>query len=217
MVLDFYVGVQKINWYGVAVHKRTYPEDEFDRLAQERVAVGAHRKANVKNKKWVALLAIVLITPALAWAFVYLGGAETVQKNVHAAPSVAAPTSATPENTPTQASPDTGDEKDEKDAKAEVTPEASADLTTEVRVLNGTSTTGLAAGKQDTLKAQGFSNVTADNYNGGSSPTVSTVYYANDSDKVTAEKVASVLGISDIVQNASAVAGGKGIVVVLRS
>ena len=192
------------------MRKRSYSEDEFDQLAEERVAVGAHLKAGKKSKTWLAVLLIAILAPSAGWAFVQLGGAETVQKlQSH---------EATPQ---TEETPSEGEEvassDEEVPVQAEKEPAPTPNMDTEVRVLNGTNTTGLAAKKQEVLTGKGFTKVTADNYQGGSSPTVSTVYYAKDEDKVTANEVASSLDISEVKLEPSAVAGQQGIVVVLRS
>lgn len=192
---------------GRVAEEYDYPEDEFDRLARERTVLGAHREVKSKRPWWIAIVAIIVIVPLLAWIFVRAGAVDSVTDKV-VTPSVT-PTE-TPSETPTpepsdQKSTDADDDKD------------TVDTTVEVRVLNGSGISGLAASKEEILNGEGFANTIADNYGGGSTPSQSTVYYAKEDDAATAEKVASTLGISEIVLAPESVSGGEGIVVVLRS
>ncbi|MBT1172282.1 LytR C-terminal domain-containing protein [Bifidobacterium sp. MA2] len=84
---------------------------------------------------------------------------------------------------------------------------------TAVRVINGTRTSGYAASRKSKLNAAGYTNVVAANPQ-GNLPSSTVVWYLNDSDKATAEDVASTLGISN-VQQASGIS--TAIVVVLLS
>ncbi|MCH4175342.1 MAG: LytR C-terminal domain-containing protein, partial [Bifidobacterium sp.] len=70
---------------------------------------------------------------------------------------------------------------------------------TSVRVINGTGTSGYAATKKAVLTQAGYSNVVADNPT-GTLPSASVVWYQNETDKATAENVASTLGISTVSQ-----------------
>lgn len=84
---------------------------------------------------------------------------------------------------------------------------------TEVRVVNGTRTSGYATSRKNTLNAAGYTNVVAANPS-GSLPSSTVVWYQSESDKATAENVASTLGISN-VQQASGISAA--IVVVLMN
>lgn len=83
----------------------------------------------------------------------------------------------------------------------------------EVRVVNGTRTSGYATSRKNTLNAAGYTNVVAANPS-GSLPSSTVVWYQSESDKATAENVASTLGISN-VQQASGISAA--IVVVLMN
>lgn len=82
---------------------------------------------------------------------------------------------------------------------------------TAVRVVNGTRTSGYAGSMKSKLNSAGYTNVVAVNPQ-GNLPSSTVVWYQNDSDKATAEDVASTLGISN-VQQASGISSA--IVVVL--
>lgn len=68
-----------------------------------------------------------------------------------------------------------------------------------VRVINATGITGYAAQKAKILTGDGYTNVSADNPT-GQVPTTSVVWYQNETDKATAQDVASTLGISQVEQ-----------------
>ena len=81
-----------------------------------------------------------------------------------------------------------------------------------VDVLNATQISGLAAIASERLEADGFSAVTAGNFQGGGTRANSAVKYTDPDLESTAEQIASVLGISDIVEDP---APGDGIIVEL--
>lgn len=70
---------------------------------------------------------------------------------------------------------------------------------TAIRVINATSISGYAAQKANVLKSSGYTNVTADNPS-GQIPSTSVVWYQNETDKATAQDVASQLGIATVQQ-----------------
>ncbi|MFT8357244.1 LytR C-terminal domain-containing protein [Bifidobacterium aquikefiri] len=72
-------------------------------------------------------------------------------------------------------------------------------------MINGTSVAGYAAKQKTVLNNAGFTNVVAANPT-GSLPTASVVWYQNETDKATAEAVASSLGISTVTQMTSVAA-----------
>ncbi|MFC0265442.1 LytR C-terminal domain-containing protein [Alloscardovia macacae] len=85
-----------------------------------------------------------------------------------------------------------------------------------ITVYNGTGVSGYAARRASVLTSDGYSNVTAANpTNRSTLPSANTVWYVENSDKSTAEEVASKLGISNVEQVASL--GQGNIAVVLMS
>lgn len=180
-----------------------YPEDEFDRLAKERKVLGAHREVQSNRPWWIAVIAIIVIVPLLAWVFVRIGAVDSVTDKV---------TTPRPAATPTQTeTPEPAKDPSPEDKKEIV------DTSLQIFVLNGSGISGLAASKAEILNGEGFANTVADNYAGGADPAESTVYYANEDDAATAEKVGSALGISQVELSPEYVSDGTSIVVVLRA
>ena len=70
---------------------------------------------------------------------------------------------------------------------------------TQVRVVNATGIQGYAARKADVLQTAGYTSVEATNQS-GTLPASSVVWYQNETDKATAEDVATTLGISAVEQ-----------------
>ena len=114
------------------------------------------------------------------------------------AEQTAAPTQATPGSTPTP------------------TRASNADLTTGITVYNGTTTNGLAGRTGSRLENAGYTGVSVpDGSYQKDSPEATTVYYRPES-AATARAVASLLGISNLVESPEE-AQSNPIVVILRS
>lgn len=97
--------------------------------------------------------------------------------------------------------------------EAPVTPAApAADFTTPVTVINAANVSGLAASQAKKLEAGGFTKVTATN-GSGTGVKATTVFYATDAQKVTADAVAQLLGITTVTK--SSTQAKSGITVVL--
>ena len=69
----------------------------------------------------------------------------------------------------------------------------------EVRVVNGTSTTGYAATKKSVLDQAGYTSVTAANPT-GTLPSATVVWYQDEGNKATAQDIANTLGIANVEQ-----------------
>ena len=202
----------------------SYPQDEFDVAEDERVPVGVHRASVPAWRSWLPLLIILVVVPALAWGAVKLRGtadskstsASTASAKTEAggtpaaqggggtagstgsAEQTAAPTQATPGSTPTP------------------TRASNADLTTGITVYNGTTTNGLAGRTGSRLENAGYTGVSVpDGSYQKDSPEATTVYYRPES-AATARAVASLLGISNLVESPEE-AQSNPIVVILRS
>ena len=87
-----------------------------------------------------------------------------------------------------------------------------ADFTTPVTVLNAANVSGLAASQSKKLEAGGFTKVTPTN-GSGTGVKATTVFYATDAQKVTADAVAQLLGITTVTK--SPTQAKSGITVVL--
>ena len=186
-----------------------YPEDEFDSLGADRVPQGVHRAPASRWRTFLPFILVLILAPALAYLGVsYLSNQGSPTSTTTAAPtteeSVAPEETAVPEET---AAPE-----ETESPEPEPTPEANVIRDAQIFVLNGAGVAGLAGGAADKLTADGFTDVTPDDY-GSSQPTVSTVYYNNADLADTAQQVGSVLGITQLVELADAT---DSIAVVLR-
>jgi len=191
-----------------------YPEDEFDQAALHAGPRGVHRQPRAGLRRWWPFLAVLVLAPALAFAFVtFLSHSGTSSKipgfssltedstasgapSQTSSPTASATASATPTTTPT-------------------TPTAAGPaLGTKIQVLNGAAVNGAAGKASAKLTAAGFTSVTSGNY-GGAALSVSTVFYATPADAVTAKAVGTALGIAQVKESATQASGA--IVVVLKS
>jgi len=190
-----------------------YPEDEFDQAALHAGPRGVHRQPRAGLRRWWPFLAVLVLAPALAFAFVtFLSHSGTSSKipgfssltedstasgapSETSSPTASATASATPTTTPTPT-------------------EAGPALGTKVQVLNGAGISGVAAKAAAKLTAAGFTSVTAGNY-GGAAVSASTIFYATPAEAVTAKAVGTALGIAQVKESATQASGA--IVVVLKS
>lgn len=196
-----------------------YPEDEFDADPAQDAPIGVHRAPRTWWSRWWPFVAVLVLVPAVTvgavlWASSWdgklpgLGSDET--------PTVAAPESpessepaGTPEETP--AAPEETEQTEEAPVE---TPDPVPDLAAPVRVVNAANISGLAAGAAEQLEDAGFTSVTTGNGNAGGS-TASTIFYATPELAVTAQQVATTLGIANVVESAD-VAGDGVLVLLLR-
>lgn len=79
-------------------------------------------------------------------------------------------------------------------------PASTVNKATQVLVINATGIQGYAGQKSDVLQTSGYTSVSASNPSGGTLPGYTVVWYQNETDKATAEDVASTLGISAVEQ-----------------
>lgn len=115
-------------------------------------------------------------------------------------PSQSASASASESPSPSQPS-----ESPSQSPNEEQTPEQKVNLDASISVINGTATNGYAAQEAQRLQGAGFTNVAPSNPNGMQLPSQSVVWYQNDADLATAQKVAETLGVST-VQKAEGIA-----------
>lgn len=86
---------------------------------------------------------------------------------------------------------------DQQSQQSEAT--ATVNKATQVRVVNATGIQGYAGQQADVLQTAGYISVEATNPS-GTLPASSVVWYQNETDKATAEDVATTLGISSVEQ-----------------
>ena len=201
----------------------SYAEDVFDNPPQG--PVGVHRGNRSVAARLVPFL-IVIVVAAVAgltvWAVMSGEGAKVMPWKSAATSSHTAPASKSPKSSKSSASESpsasasqsaSASASESESASASPsdsqspsaspsqsqTPAAAANLTTQVRVVNGTKKTGYAATQASVLQKAGYTNVVAANPS-GSLPAGSVVWYQNEADVATAQDVAAKLGISNVRQ-----------------
>ena len=191
-----------------------YPEDEFDQAALHAGPRGVHRQPRAGLRRWWPFLAVLVLAPALAFAFVtFLSHSGTSSK-------IPGFSSLTEDSTASAAPSQTSSPTASATASATTTPtapptEAGPALGTKIQVLNGAGVSGVAAQAAAKLTAAGFTSVTPPGNYGGAALSVSTVFYATPADAVTAKAVGTALGIAQVKESATQASGA--IVVVLKS
>lgn len=189
-----------------------YPEDEFDVAGRERSPQGVHRGARPLWRTLLPVVAVIVLAPLLAWgAIQLLGGSD------EPAPTAGA-TETTDEATEDEATDEaTEDETTEEATEEETTEEPTEDIQQDVAIwiANGAGVSGLAADTAANLNDEGFSNTTTADY-AGTEPATTTLYYESAELLPTAQTIADVLGISQVVESADAT-GDVAIAIVLRS
>ena len=173
-----------------------------------------HRTPRSAWSRWWPFLVVVVLFPALAFGMVtwVSNGGGLPWSGAAAGPSTS---STSPSGTTTESSPsESASESPTQTPSPTETPTPEPDLATAVQVENATKTSGLAGGARDTLKAAGFTDVSIGNWTG---PSVGTtvVFYPAAADLGTAAKVAELLGIDRVVEDATQAADG--VVVVLEA
>lgn len=197
-------------------------EDEFDVAGRDRAPEGVHRSPRPLWRALLPVVAVIVLAPLLAWgAISLLGGGEdpaaapTATATATAAATEGGTESATEGGTAT-AEPTGAASEEPTDATPtpeETEPAANVELGTPIAVLNGAGVGGLAGEVVGRLAAEGFTGGVADNY-ASATPATTTLYYNNAGLQATAEEVASVLGITNLVESASAT---QAIAIVLRA
>ncbi|BDZ42648.1 hypothetical protein GCM10025865_19470 [Paraoerskovia sediminicola] len=185
-----------------------YQPDEFDAPAAAGAPVGIHR---APRSAWSAVwpfLLVAVVCGALAVAAVAAVASWSDDGSDAAAPAATQAQSPEPSGSaeePTDEASQEPDEESTEDATDEPTeepteePDADVDLSLEVRVLNDSGISGLAGKVTQVLLDDGFTDVTASNYEGSSLPE-SAVWYRDESDAATAQKIADDLGIGETRQ-----------------
>ncbi|TQL01655.1 LytR C-terminal domain-containing protein [Cellulomonas sp. SLBN-39] len=178
-----------------------YPEDEFD-VSSPDSPRGVHRAPRSAWSRWWPFLAVLVVVPALAFAAVsYLtAGGDSPIGGTDGAGGGASQTPA-PTETAAQTEP-----------PAEEVPAAPA-LDTPVQVLNGAGIEGLATRVTGQLNGVGFTSVTAGNAS-APLPAASTIYIGSEDLRVTADLVATTLGVPTVEVNIGAAPAGIVLVLV---
>ncbi|WP_448059085.1 LytR C-terminal domain-containing protein [Cellulomonas hominis] len=173
-----------------------YPEDEFDAVGDHDVPRGVHRAHRSGWRRAAPFLVVLVVFPLLAFGLVTWLSSEDGMPTISgllgddasddASASVDPGAGQTP--SATQEAP-----VETQEPVVQPTPI----LTTPVSVLNAARRSGLAAGAADTLTSAGFTTVDAGNGTAGDA-TATTVFYASEDLRDTADLVAQTLGITTV-------------------
>ncbi|MDP4333097.1 LytR C-terminal domain-containing protein [Curtobacterium sp. A7_M15] len=173
-----------------------YPRDRFDDVA-DGPRVGAHRGAQRRGRGWIAFawaaLATGVIVGVCVLVLALLNGSYSF--NGSASPSVSPSASSSATAAPTSSASSSASQ-----APAAGTPADQG--ATSLVVLNGTSTTGLAAKGSAALTSAGW-KVTSTGDAGTTGATSTIVYYQQAAQAAVAQGVAKSLGTTAVQQSAA--------------
>jgi len=178
-----------------------FPRDRFDDVT-DGPRVGAHRGARRRGRGWIAFAWAALATGVLVLVGVLvlalLNGSYSFPGST-AAPSssssASASASAQPSGQPSASSSPSASQPAGAAAPA-------AQGATSVVVLNGTTTSGLAARASTALTTAGW-KVTSTGDAGTTGTTASVVYYQQPAQRAVAQGVANALGITAVQQSSA--------------
>jgi hypothetical protein len=186
-----------------------YPRDRFDDVA-DGPRVGAHRGAARRGGGWVVFAWAALATGVLVGIGVLVlallnGSVQFTEGSGGSTPSATSTPSASASS---DSDSDSGSDADSgtDDEGATQSPSAAAGASaadqgaTTLVVLNGTSTTGLAANASTRLGTAGWT-VTSTGDAGTTGATQTIVYYQQESQAAVAQGVAQALGVSAVQQS----------------
>lgn len=192
-----------------------YPPDEFDEVPSGAQSAGIHRvRRSAWSRTW-PYLAVLVIFALVAYGFVTWFSSRgpdrsddkpTATATAPQETTAEAPTETTPPAPETTTEPPATETTEPGTTEPETTepeettePAAALDRSLRVRVLNATSTQGLAASGVSRLKDAGFTDVSGANYT-GSAVSASQVWFQGPQYADEAAEIASVLGISAVQQ-----------------
>jgi hypothetical protein len=171
-----------------------YPEDEFDVADDHGGPRGVHRAPRTTWSRLWPFLVVLVVVPALAYGLVtQLSSGDITRVLSNLGTSSESPEPTEDVGTPTPSATVT---------TPPVEPVApTPDLALPVVVLNAAQVSGLAAEQVAVLADGGFTAASASN-GSATGVTTSTVFYATDDQKVTADAVAQLLGITTVTLEA---------------
>lgn len=179
-----------------------FPRDRFDD-ATDGPRVGAHRGARRRGRGWIAFAWAALATGVLVLVGVLvlalLNGSTSFPgvASPSSTPSASASASAAPSGEPSASSSSSSSASQAPSAAT-----AADQGSTSVVVLNGTTTTGLAARGSTALTSAGW-RVTSTGDAGTTGATGSVVYYRQADQQAVAQGIANALGITAVQQSAA--------------
>lgn len=192
-----------------------YPRDQFDRVPEYNTRVGAHHAHGWAQSaaimptggklRWVVIVAVLTLIVG-AFAFMVspqrsgdaVAGGET---NSTQSTESAQPTESAESAQPTEASESAQPTESETPSPSSTIDEADVLYGQQVGVYNAANIGGIAGAGQSALADAGFSSVVTNNWTRPAA--TSTVYYASEAYRATAEKVAEALQIDQVLQTAN--------------
>jgi hypothetical protein len=177
-------------------------DDQYPNVESTRR--GAHRARPTPLMAALPAVAVVVVVVLVAFGvYSLLGGAGGGGSDdggpaagAEVSPSVSSGASPSP-SADTEKSPDSGDETAQ---------DPEPDKTVKVTVLNNTGTSGLAKAGQAKLEGDGWNVVAIGDHKPRGSVPTTTVFYATEEQKVTAEAIAQAIGVGG-VEESSEIAG----------
>lgn len=202
---------------------QSYEKDTFDDPPQG--PVGVHRGARpfiVRATPFAIVLIAAVAAGMLFWSIFSGQAARILSNRTSAQETTTQTTSVATSNSSATSESSSASASTSESASASASTSASSDhasqsasqspsqtpeesqqvnMDAQIRVINGTGVTGYANERTTVLQNAGFTNTTAANPDSTTLPAQTVVYYQNDADLATAQRVANTLGISDVQQS----------------
>jgi hypothetical protein len=180
-----------------------FPHDRFDDVT-DGPRVGAHRGVHRRGRGWIAFAWAALATGVLVGIGVLvlalLNGSYSFPGDNGPSPSSSTSSSATSSASPSAGGSDAGAGAGDASSPAAAAPTDQGATT--VVVLNGTTTSGLAANASTKLTTAGW-KVTSTGDAGTTGATATIVYYQQASQAAVAQGIAASLGVTAVQQSAA--------------
>ncbi|WIJ44950.1 LytR C-terminal domain-containing protein [Curtobacterium citreum] len=178
-----------------------FPRDRFDDVT-DGPRVGAHRGARRRGRGWIAFAWAALATGVLVLIGVLVLALLNGSYSFPGSTSSPAPSSSASASAPATGEPSGEATPSPSETQAPTAATPAEQGATSVVVLNGTSTTGLAAKGSAALRNAGW-QVRSTGDAGTTGTTATIVYYQQESQAAVAEGVAQALGVSAVQQSAA--------------
>jgi hypothetical protein len=211
----------------VSKNSYPYPPDEFDSVNPTSRPQEVHAaRRSAWSRVWPFIVVIIAV-PAIAFAVIkVLSSWDSAQDAAPGGSTITSTTTATVTDPPTpppaaETAPPAGEATD-GDAGAEDPSDGTGgddapppiDRSVAVKVLNAKGEQGVAGRASDLLRQDGWTSVSADNYEGEQIEGASTVYYGKNIWSTSAQSVAGILQIDLVEKDTDG--SPDGITIVLR-
>lgn len=195
----------------MASEKSNYPRDEFDRVVGNNG--GAHRGNKTIVAQLMPYIIAIIVAGLCALMFLTWTNGWLGRNGLNFFPSTSTTTSRSASNSSSKSTSSESSSSNNSDSKSSTQSDsqsntqsdnsstqqtAQPDKSRAVYVINATGITGYAAQRAAVLTNAGYTSVTPANPASSNLPSANTVWYVNDSDQVTAQDIATQLGISQV-------------------